>query len=300
MNVFIFGEQRTGTTLLQRLLGAHPEIDVTPNDFDLMRIIHGKYDIKQIKKFMEWKVDSFWEKIGHKDCSNSMVVRQAILSHFEDSECVVRLHKTPKGEHDLKLYKLAFPYDDQELSGRFIYMMRNPFAVCASRKYWSNVGDAWVSIEENIRLQQLEKTAAYVSQLLRRFFQSLQIIDVESSADSTVGIVSYEELVTHPMATLKVILRKLKVDSSKEVVSGMLEEISSPYTSYQELESKEGIYVESVNLWKKKLTQLEISVILNELKDFLDSYTFHSAELHVLFTVYLTQGGRANGCVRQN
>ena len=33
--LLLFGEQRTGTSLLQALLGAHPQIDVLPPDFDL-------------------------------------------------------------------------------------------------------------------------------------------------------------------------------------------------------------------------------------------------------------------------
>jgi len=289
MYVFIFGTQRTGTTLLHRLLGSHPEIGATPNDFDLMRIVRGRYDVKQMKKLMEWKLDNFWEKIGRRD-SSSEITRLAMLSHFEDSECKIKLHKTPKGEHDLKAYKSAFPHGDQELSGGFIYTMRNPFAICASRKYWGEAGNAWVSIDENIKLSQLEKTATYIRQQLHRFFQSLRIIDVESSVTSTICIVPYEELIMNPVVSLQVVLNRLKVDSSKEVISEMLKTVGSPYTSYQELESKVGIYTDSVNLWKKKLSQLEISIIYNELGDFLDVYTFFNPELRILFDVYMTQG----------
>ena len=296
MNVFIFGEQRTGTTLLHRLLGAHPDIEATPNDFDLMRIGRGKYDVKQIKKFMEWKLDTFWQKIGQKN-PNSEIIRQAMLSHFEDSNCKIKLHKTPKGEHDLKAYKLAFPYDDEELRGGFIYMVRNPFAVCASRKYWDNVERAWVSIDENIGLRQLERTAIYVRQQLYRLFQSLQVIDTESFAKSTVCIVPYEELVMNPTVSLQVILDGLKVDSGEEVISEMLKATGSPYTSYQELESKVGMYTESINLWKEKLTRFEISIISNEVGDFLDTYIFLNPELRVLFDVYMMQGPLAKEAV---
>ena len=287
--LFIFGPHRTGSTLLHKLLSNHPDVDSTPNDFDILRAYHsdgpGIFDEKQWKKLCDWNLQpifNFDDFFRLKKMTRSKLVREVLDVQFRDSDKLIRLYKVPKGEMYLEDFRNAFG----DLA-KFVYIVRNPLAIMSSRKYWLQSSEGrWFSLEGNkLRIIEVEKTLDYIRNNLRRLFESFVIIDSNLLENDTLSVVTYEELVNRPGVISNTIVKILGGGHSK----GLFKDLGPPYTSYEELLNKASVYKDAVDMWKSKLTETEIGLVYNTMQDFYDEYDFKSNEFREIFLSYLSE-----------
>jgi len=284
-HLFIFGEQRTGSTLIHTLLRKHPQITATPNDFNLVYLYKKGLKIfphnKDLIKFIKWGLgDLFSLSIKLKTFDRSEIIRYVINAYFNKQEEPIKVHKTPKGEHDLEYYREAF---DDVL---FLYTIRNPLGILSSRKYWDLTG-GWKKVKKSkASFREVREAFEILRLVFNRMCNSIKIIDENYWSGDTLGLILYEQFVSDPIPILKNIFRRLGIEHNEKIFKNLLN-ISGPYTSYKEFSNKKGIYTNSVDKWKYMLTDLEKNVIYNEFKKFTKDYTFKNKELEKIMKGYL-------------
>ena len=173
--LFIFGEQRTGSTLLHSILKNHPQIAATPNDLNILDLCSFKgiklfpYN-KDLNKLDQWNLGdliSFSKSIEGKP--RELILKIVLDTFFKNKEEEIKVHKTPKAEHNLDIYREVFK------NSLFIYLIRNPFAIISSKKYWKHVS-RWKKLEgSNITFEKIRYTLKIIEKTLERIFKSIKI-----------------------------------------------------------------------------------------------------------------------------
>jgi len=203
-----------------------------------------------------------------------------------DCECSVRVHKTPYGERDIRWYRKAFK------GAKYVCVIRNPLAVLASKKYWS-VSDSsykWLTLDyANVDLDNItealfvvKKSLITIKKLLVTLNASVKTIDKNANAEDA-SIVFYEDLVSNPKIEICRLLSSLNLEVSTSIVEDMMDVPS--FSSYKNDEHR-GIYKDSVDAWNHKLSPMEKTVILEDVRKFVKSYKFNSDHLRGRFYEY--------------
>jgi len=285
--IFIFGAQRSGTTLLFNILSKHKKIKSTPNDLNLVTFFNGdKNSLKSNKKkLVEWRLMSLdlLFKI-FSDLPHNQSLKFFLTKYFNRYQQPICLHKTPKGEFDLNIYRETLP------NALYIYMIRNPLAVLASRKYWELSNPKfklWKSLEkERLNFVSIKKYGYFFKKHLIDVLNSFIIIDKNSKKFDTLKIVNYEELVLQTDKVTRDILNLLNLKYYNKLYLA-IRNLSNPYTSYSDLKNKQGIYTNSLDNWKTKLTLTEKWLMRNEIVNFFAGYKFNSEILKNHIKEYL-------------
>ncbi|MBN1979702.1 MAG: sulfotransferase [Anaerolineae bacterium] len=144
--IFIVGCGRSGTTLLQRMLDAHPEIAIAPETEFILRfwLYRDRYgdlgrdenycqliaDIVAMPEFSEMRLDggSFCQDAWHLDRGYAALFG-LLLKHFAQVRHVdIVGEKTPRHVRYMNILERFFP------AARFIHIVRDPRAVVESRR----------------------------------------------------------------------------------------------------------------------------------------------------------------------
>ena len=280
--VFIFGPQRTGSTLVHNLFKLHPDVYGTPNDLNMYNIAKKLFklvsDKKQLKKLIDWKLDYFASLspllVGNK--TDKQIFFQIIEQYFDGHTEKVLIHKNPKAEHDIINYRSIFPH------AKYIFCVRNPMAVMASRKHWLQ-NTLWRETYPKDFIS-LINTFKYMQQQILDVLESYKIIEDNIDESDVLGIVQYEKLISNPKNALVLLTNSLGLD-----VESILENINNlkrPYSSYSSNMKKNGLYESSVGQWTKSLTQAEINLIATEV--FKQQYRFTSPIMQSIISEYVT------------
>jgi len=285
--IFIFGSQRSGTTLLFNVLSKHSEIKATPNDLNLVTIFNGDKNAldSNKKKLVEWRLMSLdllfkiFSDVPHKQSLKFIFTKY--FNRYKEQIC---LHKIPKGEFDLDYYRETFS------NALYIYVIRNPLAILASRKYWKLSNPKfklWKSIEkQNLTFSGIKKYGYFFRKHLLEVLNSFVIIDKNSRKFDTLKIVDYEDLVTCPDKVIIDILSSIDLEYYYKLYFS-IRQLANPYTSYSDLKNKQGIYTNSLDNWKTKLTLTEKWLMRNEIINFFSNYNFNSEVLKNHIKEYL-------------
>jgi len=284
--VFVFGAQRTGSTLLLDLFKMHPDIDCTPNDVNLLRFGEGlskSLDRRQATKLKRWKMEAMGDALDLFIEGGATGILKTVLTwYFDGSNAKYRLHKTPKGEFDLEVYRKLFsePY--------FIYTVRNPLGIMASRKFWSQSHKgAWTDIRPGKFDPTVEDTLKYIRIQFDRVLESIVVIDEVYEKAETIGVVVYEDLVKTPAASLIPITSKMGIPLDP-ILEG-IPNLKKPYSSFKINRKKKGLFDSSIGQWKKSLTALEVEWLYKRFVRFCEEYTFKTAEVRKIADRYLIQ-----------
>jgi len=132
--IFLISQPRAGSTLIQRILGAHPEI-LTESEPWLM--LHGVYGLKQTGHAAEYNAGLAFQGTQHfldSNCEGRKTYLESLRMMYAHLYCFALagnkerlfLDKTPRYYFIIPEIAEIFP------SARFIILLRNPLAVASS------------------------------------------------------------------------------------------------------------------------------------------------------------------------
>lgn len=243
---FIGCQPRSGSTLLQRMLGTHPAIYTTsepwlmlPPAYMLRETgVEAEYDANLARR----AIREFWDDLpnGRADYIEGLRHMYGFLYQraLADTEGQIFLDKTPRYYLILSELREIFP------EARFILLIRNPLAVLSSiLRTW--VGDRWLKLS-NFRLDLLEAPKL--------------ILNAQRDLEESAVIVHYEDVVQQPKAELSTLCDHLGVEFDPAIIEYGRESIDpwkygDPESVYEHQQPKKSslekwVQPENAQQWK--------------------------------------------------
>jgi len=282
---FIFGLQRSGSTLLHNIFKLHPDVYGTPNDLNLLDVSRKLFRIvsngKQLRKMKEWQLEEFKDILNLLlSCrDDNYLFRELFELYFKGRSESILVHKNPKAEFELTLYRKIFP------DSKFVFCIRNPIAIMASKKYWIENKKSW-NQKENQDFDDILDLMKHMSKQMEVIYESFKIIDSVYEDEDVLGVVDYDRLIQETKFELKPIFSQLGIKLN--LILEPMSKMRRPYTSYSENSKKVGMYNSSMIKWKTKLTKFEIDLIFNSMLKFVSEYKFKSEMIERTFNKYIT------------
>lgn len=199
--VFIGGPPRSGTTLMQRIMGAHTDVFAGP-EFDFIPTEITKLRINMTRSIRSGRIDKI---IDEKSLDRAFMA--FICSLFEK-----RLEQTGKSVFCEKTPANAFAFSElQEYlpKARYIMMVRDPRDIANSMK---SVKDRFIFNGE--RPPRFVRSIAASVQEINRFYKA-GLFAAEKS--SKVLLVYYEDLVSNPDKEIRRVCNHIGVEYQREM-----------------------------------------------------------------------------------
>lgn len=198
--IFLFSLPRSGSTLVQRVLGAHPDVATVSEPWILLPFIYSmrkegvytKYGHHAAVKAIQ---DFYFEFPGGRD-DYLMEMREFVLRLYEKTAVYKDeryfLDKTPRYHLIAKEIIELFP------EAKFIFLWRNPLAVAASiMKSWG--AENWILYRFNVDLYQGISNLVAAYEAYKDKVYSVKYEDLVSSSEAPwESMFSYLELTYHP------------------------------------------------------------------------------------------------------
>jgi hypothetical protein len=154
--LFIMSQPRSGSTLLQHILGSHSQVGTMPEPWLLLPLFMA---LRSGGWSADFRADYAYQNLlefekclsqGRQTYYKAMegAVDQLYANALRDQDCSYVLDKTPRYYHIMDEMIEAFP------SARFVFLRRNPLAVMASIVKTNFHGD-WTKIFQNDRKHDL-------------------------------------------------------------------------------------------------------------------------------------------------
>lgn len=261
--VFIICRGRSGSTLLQSILDAHPEI-CAPIESKFVLHLATKYknvknwDAQKIQRFCDdlytnrkfrlfWKVDKndLLEKFKKQDIQTFEDACKVVwLSHqsvFEKTQIKLIVDKNPPYSRYLDLLNALFP------SAKFIYMTREPKSVVYSH----------IAAFQNRHIYRLALEWNLLNSLNLKF---------KKNYPHKIFTVKYEDLVRKPQKTFSGVFDFLKIPFSKDLLNSFqTREKTISESTFLNLPHHRNISKpidpKIVEKWQGNLTENEIQII---------------------------------------
>lgn len=187
--VLIGGLPRSGTTLIETIVGSHSRIFIPPGDFPFAELANKGLGVESIFSILSKKAT--WELWNVKDTAavigmnHGDAFRATLVNYAEGVGKNIPGAKAPFCEFYIDLYKDWLVDDDL----KFIYVLRNPFDVMASLKH-SSIHRNWHVFRDLIEVQ------------CRNWVRSVSIALAHTYREpQNFCIVSYENFVRDPVGT---------------------------------------------------------------------------------------------------
>ncbi|MDH3976581.1 MAG: sulfotransferase [Deltaproteobacteria bacterium] len=205
--IFLISQPRSGSTLLQHILGSHSEIHTLPEPWLMLHQIYGlrssgietdyqaQYAYINMKRFLE--ITPNGEEVYEGAIRNMTL--QLYENALQSSGKKYFLDKTPRYYFIIPdLYRL-FP------RAKFIFILRNPMAVLSSLLTVIFNGN-WQGLFERDRKHDI-LTAPHL------------ILEGIKTLGSKAIVVNYEKLVTEPTQTVKKLCHKLEIAFENDMIN---------------------------------------------------------------------------------
>jgi len=274
-NFFCGGLPKSGTTLLQRSLDAHPEI-ACPSEHDLEYLF--KLSAENIKKYnhVYLRMASNFG-IKTKELSEKIIIENfidltsKILENSDDN-------KKLKGLNDNKFLlnnaQLLLNFFKQS---KIILIFRNPIdRACSAwrynhKLYESDGNMAHLNLLKTNNQMNLELFVERQTSLWKKKFQELK--KIKNKNEESIFFITYEDLVTKKKDMLKKILLFLEIKSSKQEIED-IEKLSS-IKSMRNSSSNKSFYSKGdISFGKNDLSEIFIEKMLNNSKEGIDFFNY--------------------------
>lgn len=257
--IFLVSQPRSGSTLLQKMLGAHPAIHTTSEPWLMLPPAYTLRD-DGIEATYEWKyarmgLQTFLDGLpkGREDYLQGLRRMYGYLYRraLSDTDAGLFLDKTPRYYQILPELREIFP------KARFILLFRNPIAVLSSIiRTW--VGSDWL----------------YLAKHRRDILDAPDLLLRAKGHFENTKSLRYEDLVQQPAREMKRLFRFIDVDFDPSVVNYGDEEhadwaLGDPGSVYQH----EKPQTSSLRKWTQTESAQEWH-LLSEYADFLGAETF--------------------------
>ena len=235
---FLVGFPRSGTTLLDRMLGQHPDIEVL-EEKSLFSSLHQDWSIpgtlEALSRIHEAQVRDAQE-----------IYRQAMSRHRRHPQRSLVIDKLPLNLAYLFLIHRLFP------TAPVIFLKRHPMDVCLSCYFQAFELEASMAY-----FLQIEQTARYYDAVMQVAMQSMEQIR------NPLHELRYEQLVAEPKSILESLLKFLGFELHESMLDyqrwGKAEASNTP--SYQQV--SQPAHTRSVGKWTNYAKQLEpVSALL--------------------------------------
>lgn len=202
--VFIACQPRSGSTLLQRMLGGHPAVHTVSEPWIMLPSAYtlkgSGMDAEYDAQLAQTGIRTFWESLpeGRDDYVEGMRRMYGFLYQraLETTDARFFLDKTPRYYLILSELKEIFP------EARFILLLRNPLAVLSSiLRTW--VGKQWTRLERH--KEDLLKAPGL-------------ILDAIIGGELDGKIIHYEDLVRNPQSGVARICEYLGIEVEPNIV----------------------------------------------------------------------------------
>jgi len=235
--IFLISQPRSGSTLLQAILGSHPEVHTCSEPWIALPFI---YALKEKGSEFEFNgswskhaIKAFFKESGLDDEFYRSTLNSFLTSLYQkalsNSGKRIFLDKTPRYYEILPDLINIFP------NARFIILYRHPLAVLNS------ILNTWVK-GENDKLY-------YFSRDL--YVAPHKLIDFVSRHEESICLVSYEELVKSPNTEIKRICEYIGIEFLEEIIN-YKSDIEWAFGDKNYM-GKKAPDVRSIDFWKGKL-----------------------------------------------
>jgi tetratricopeptide (TPR) repeat protein len=227
---FLVGFPRSGTTLLDRMLAAHPEIEVL-EEKSLFSSLH-----------QNWSEPGVLESLA--DVSDAQIedaraiYRQELSNHRHRPQCPIVIDKLPLNLAYLFLIHRLFP------QAPIIFLQRHPLDVCLSCFFQAFELEASMAY-----FLDFEETAQYYDALMQVAALSMDQIG------NPVRRLRYEDLVARQKDQLKLLIKFLGLAWNDSVMDYRQTMESSNTPSYQQV--SQALYSRSIGKWRHYSKRIE-------------------------------------------
>ena len=267
--VFIGGCPRSGTTLVKRLLDAHPDIYCGPEFGNLVSICDLYTTMK--KGIESGRISSYANKDLLRDNTRNFILG-FFRSSFVESGVSVFAEKTPSNIRCFCTLHELFP------EAKFIQVIRNPLDVVAS---YLKVGKRMGDNRGNTNFfSALEAARHWKQQVL--FPQRFKEVFNSQAFQESYCEVKYEDIVSNPEAMAKSICDFIDIKFNSKMIDldKPLKGDSKSFGGvfYTREEYIRGISKAQVNAWQETLTQEDIRLVLRETGFYLHKFGYMSKD----------------------
>lgn len=203
--IFVISQPRAGSTMLQKVLGAHPEIHTVSEPWIAL---HPLFALRSTGVATDYDstlartaAEEFLAKLPEGEDAYWVGVRR-MLNHLygralEESGKRIFLDKTPRYYFAIPELRHVFP------RARFVFLLRNPLAVLAS------ILDTWVGNDDAARFRPFRHDLVAAPSLLVSGIRSLGRAAI---------VARYEELASEPEAAIRRLCSRLGIGFYPEMI----------------------------------------------------------------------------------
>ena len=236
--VFIISLPRSGSTLLQKMLAAHKDINSVAEPWLLLPLSTMKNNpkVKSYSNFSMWHtqiaIDDFIQHLPEKDESFNKIIRDFIINLYSDldSNALFFVDKTPRYHLIIDFIVSIFP------EAKFIFLCRHPLDILAS------IITSWGKDKLHI--------THWAMDLYQGPFNLFE--GYQNNADQSI-VINYNELVTHPKQTLIHVCDFLGIKYSDTLLSGWSTLKLQGSMGDTKIKAMKSIDTKSIDVWKTVL-----------------------------------------------
>lgn len=268
--IFLISQPRCGSTLLQRILGSHPDIHTAPEPWIMLHPVYGLkpgiHESEYQANFSRDAVENFlkFTPKGEQTYFDGMQRMYSFLyeSVLSQSGKKIFLDKTPAYYRIIPELYRTFP------KAKYIILFRNPLAVlCSIHNTWVN--ENWF------------KFKVYKDDLLKA---PKLLIEEAKALGNQILVVKYEDLLSDPEHLIKIISEKLEIDFYPECINYSnlnfpriyIDGTKKFFGDPKSVDKKTKPDPENKEMWTKNLEDPQVWRIANEYLQFLGRDTLQA------------------------